>query len=823
MNRVEVLWTKVLAMVLCCGAVWFLTPSVTGAQQGSRFGNVSSWSGTFSVTGGGSGTFEGETWVLSQSVTGTLNLTCLPGGGGCGCGGAIATSCAALGTSITANISDSLTVPGAFGPLKYTWTAGGSYTPQYVSLFYDFVNGQYSILLDELAPSGEEILPDGTVQGGGLNWGPLVEIGYISETAFNYPSTYVPFPASGLTLSFTSAPFLGGSNTFILPDLGDNSVGNWQVSWTLTPVLDLDLIVTIPAYTTWRPTGGATENDTGMDPSGSGGLNFLSIQAQLVIKSTGAPAPSSPDQITFTLVTPSREPGVAMNWPPADQLVNPSPPDLNFDKSVNKTFNVNGDGTQATFTPPNGSPLGSTVPLTISLSPHDWGGWATLNVTATAAGQLINGHFQGDPTTNILLPKRQIGSNVADIWKTQHNVALSTPDLDDSEPDPAGRSGCVGDGFTLYEEYRGFMENGKHIEGDPHNKDFFIVNEIGADAEPGIWLFTQLTGLTVHKDIKANEVQTTKTPLVIGGVPQQGVPRINFNTGQGAIEIAQHGVWIRSCNVNGGQTYYLQTPGITEHAKPARDQIICIQERDDPGTINPNDTHDGVITPVDAILQYDVAVAHELLHSVGVLHHGDRSDEGKSKFVFLFPTDPNNTTGKPVFQRNGQNVQILDELTGQDKADAFWQTILYNAQFCDAVFKNPGAYSSSIVYQCHTFAIAVLNPYTHDIDTTLPLDFMVGLPEGKHSGNDQCVMRYPFAQLYPQSDNNAIYYQVVDGTEPLGSGICNSPIGTGVNDPNRSIPKQHPQPRYFNARSGRGACDSWVCVNDVYAVVADSQ
>ncbi len=200
---------------------------------------------------------------------------------------------------------------------------------------------------------------------------------------------------------------------------------------------------------------------------------------------------------------------------------------------------------------------------------HDWGAWATLNVSATVQGFPIKGHLQGDPTTDILLPKRQPGSHIADSWKTAQNVPLSTPDTDDSEPNPAGRPDCIGDGFTLYEEYRGFMENGKHIEGDPHNKDFFIVNEIGADAEPGIFLFTALTGLTVHKDIQENEVETGPTPFTIGGVPQEGRPLINFNTSQGAFEVQQHGVLIRSCDVDGGQTLWpSRSKTVADHAQP---------------------------------------------------------------------------------------------------------------------------------------------------------------------------------------------------------------------------------------------------------------
>jgi hypothetical protein len=811
MTTSKAICTRFLGALLGMAGIHLLSPADLRAQTlppCHTFFEATQWKGTFTLQGTGSGSLaDGGTYSINETVTASPFLSSgnIPGMWG----GPL---------NETIHIDDMETHPdGTFthvtddetvttGPIgKAAGFPGAGLSVQAAACTgfeFDFDPSFNATLTTQ---NGTQTSPGsfgfaGVHQSGSM----LLTTGAIQG----------PLPANGLLLTGS------GSVSFLSLVLGDP--GTWTLSWTLNPIFDVDLWVTIPTYQSWRPTGGQSETDTGLDDSGQ--PNLLQIQALLVDKTTKKPVDFVPDNLNFSLVQFSSEPGVSMNWPMKNAL---STPDLTFDKSQpkNAKFTISPDGTKADIAPTIPS---NVLPTTIYLSPHDWGGWATLNVTATIGGLPVEGHLVspappgGATVTDILLPQRQPGSHVADVWKTQHSVPLGTADSDDSEPDPAGRSDCVGDGFTLYEEYRGFMENGKHIEGDPLNKDFFIVNKIGADAEPGIWLFTQLTRLTVHKDIKESEVQTTKTPLVIGGVPQQGVPRINFNTGQGAFETAQHGVWIRSCNVDGGVTFYLQTPGITEHAKPARDQIICIQERDDPGTINPDNTHHGVITAVDATLQYDVAVAHELLHAVGVLHHGDRPDEGKTEFVFLFPSDPNNVTGKPVFQLQGQDVRILDEQTGQDKADAFWQGILSNAQFCDGVFKNPAAFPSSIVYQCHTFAIAT-GLAAGKLDTTWPQDFTVGLPKGKHSGNDQCVMRYAFAQLYPQSDDNTIFYQVPDGTEPLGSIICDSPIGTGVNDPNRTIPKQHPQPRYSNARSGRGACESWVCVNDVYAVVADSQ
>lgn len=808
--------SRILSFVVLGGTAVLLVPAHVRAQQPppipcNRFNLATEWKGTLTLTGTGSGTLgDGGTYGINETITAAPDVL-LGKGAGTWTGTQneiihvdnIETHPDGSFSHVTGD--ETITV----GPLfKASNLPGAVLNVNLLDCTFEF---DFDPSFDATITSGDGVNPPtqtsspqffgfvGLQQSGGLTLG-------------GGPGTISgPLPASGFTLS-GSASISGFSQ-----NLGDP--GTWTVNWSFQPILDFDLIVTIPQYSDWRPSAGMTENDTGVNAFGK--PNLLEIQALLINKSTGNPASFIPDKITFQLpaAAASAEPGVAMNWPPKGQLASNPPPDLNFDKNVpdNANFSISGNGKQGSITPLFPSTFG---PVSIMLSPHDWGGWATLNVTATIGDVTLQGHFQGDPNTNILLPKRQQGSNIADIWKTQNHISLSTLDSDDSEVDPQGRSDCAGDGFTLYEEYRGFMENGKHIEGDPHNKDFFILNEIGADAEPGIFLFTELTGLTVHKDIQVNEVETGPTPFTVGGNPQEGTPLINFNVGQGAFEIQQHGVLIRTCAdidgdpFDGGETKW---PGGT-HAQPAIVDFICMQGRDAPGTLNPNNTHNGVISAADALLQYDLAVSHELLHSVGVLHHGDflQVVEGPQPFFLIGPDNPSNTTGHPVFRLDAEDVQILDEVTEQDVAPAAYQTALARLSLCAAMLQNPSNYQQSDVTWCQM-----------NNQSLSEQQLWLGIPHGKHSGNDQCVMRYPFAQIYPQSDgtvtSNTIFYQVRDGTEPFGAGLCDSPAGTGINDPNRTIPPSHPQPRYFDARPGRGACKTWICVNDVYPLAADAQ
>lgn len=812
-------------------------PAAAQAQQtcnAAPFLAVGSWSGTFTISGTGSGTTTdsyGNVHTYSVNESAQLSPVLTPSS---------TSPLTYVGAeNATVSINDEYTDTSPGGPTAtYVYSAGGTSALGALGFgaslsFQDFpLSCGYAFGADE-SFSPATVTVDGSSSAATLSWGstniPNLLEAPSTPTA---PQTVVPFPSSGTTLSgsisFTGLPW--DLPSFFDPS--ENVIVTWTITWNFMPTpRPLDLIVTIPNYAGWRPTAGASETALALDSNNQ--LNLLTVSAQLVYKDTQQPTPFAPDKVTFTLNSVSHEPGVSMNWPPTSQQVTPTPPDLSFTDlsgtfQLNQKFTFNTDGTQATYVPPSGS--GNTTP-DLFLFSWDWGGWATLNVSATVGGQTVTGHFQGSSNTNIPLPQSQSGSHIADIWKTQNNVPLSTTDSDDSEADPQGRSDCVGDGFTLYEEYRGFMENGKHIQGDPNNKDFFIVNQIGADAEPGIFLFTELTGLTVHKDIRPNETEMSSRPIAValGIDPPQGNPVINFNVGQGAFEVQQHGVLLLTCDgIDGGQTLWPNAGPTTgnqvfagNHAQPGNTDMICLQERDAAGSINPNNTHGGSITPVDALLQYDVAVAHELLHSVGVLHHGDRDDEGYKTFTLLFPTDPRNTTGQPVFQFLGQDVSLLDEQTGQDQALNLWNGILAQAQQCDAFAANPAGFPPSVASACASFVTALTNPLTGQLDTFWSETLWLGEPQGKHSGNDQCVMRYPFANAYPSVAPTVglpIFYTVPEGSEPLGFSLCASPVGTGVNDPNRK-----PQPRYFDARSGRGACGTWICVNDVYSPAADSQ
>jgi hypothetical protein len=519
--------------------------------------------------------------------------------------------------------------------------------------------------------------------------------------------------------------------------------------------------------------------------------NILPIFAQLVDKNTQQPTPFGPDKMTFSLVQVSHEPGVAMNWPAKANLISPSPPDMSF-ASLDPTFQINEgdptlvfdspDGTQAHFTPTDPS-LGNQE-FTMYLIPYDWGGWATLTVTATLNGQEIPGHLvvpgiPSDPNeTNILLPNRQPSSSVADSWKAAHG-ALGLADNDDSESQPQGDS-QAGDGLTLYEEYRGFyMGKGcganrvepqpegtpgaacQHVEGDPKLKDVFIVDQIGVDE--GMALFQFGSGLNIHyKGLTTAEIGAADTQN------SSAYRVINFNNLGLPLHIAdQHAIVVQWATSDNVPSKAVPIPGINRPGLPREIDHVEIAT-----------FYKGLDPNLEIIA---VTVAHELSHSVDVWHHGDIerlkrwSKDSSGNLIEQSYDSAGNFQAFPTtniyLMTEDQDPSQLDQaLTSED-----WGLLPRNVWVGNNV--------------------CVLSPLV--------------LTHGQHSGDALSFMRYNLANFYIPVGFPSV--RMFTAGEESGVDLTDHPAGTGVNSANRT-----PRPRYGDAdvTDLRGNDRSQVDVND---------
>jgi hypothetical protein len=145
--------------------------------------------------------------------------------------------------------------------------------------------------------------------------------------------------------------------------------------------------------------------------------------------------------------------------------------------------------------------IATTTYLTTEATVHvvclDYGAYGVIEAMAyIAAGKNETARLEG--TLDVYMAKIPVdndNNHIADSWAFNY---LGSPTRDD-DPEPPAR--IQGDGFSLYEEYRGFIVKGNRRELNPLRKDVFIVNLLDELYHPGLGLdlgyFPNL-GITVH-------------------------------------------------------------------------------------------------------------------------------------------------------------------------------------------------------------------------------------------------------------------------------------------------------------------------------------
>ena len=530
--------------------------------------------------------------------------------------------------------------------------------------------------------------------------------------------------------------------------------GTLTLSWVLIGE-PLEVVVDIDGYDQWLPEGNLGD---GTQPG-----NNLKVTASLRDQN-GQPTSARADTFAFALNNVSRVPGVCMNRPNLDLA------DTNLDLrflEANNPYPILVDSEVFAHSA-EGPGLYESNQVTISC--FDYGAYGTLGVTGYVGGVPITGYLRSDKAhqhPDILLPKRDPNSHIADAWKQANNVT-GLPDSDDSESDPAG-DGHSGDGLSLYEEYRGFSENSKHLRTNPHKKDLFICDGIGNwRSKNGIQLFQTRSGLAVHHEMRREELSS---------IAKANDGWINFNKDdQGANHVVdQHGLLLVTWDGPVNQTGSRAHPGGVNSTPGSVSEIRIGASILDPGGGTANIAGINQVTRNGVHILTDDAqasVAHEIAHGCSVYHHGDQD---RSKVQWLVKLD---TTVIPAtYQVFEVGVPITVLAEGPPVA------VLQAAPF--------------------------LGQRT----------VWLGMPQGQHSGDEECFMRYDCADAYPETGSEIRRFWIAgtevstDSPELAGIFLCASPAGTGVN-----LAGRQPQPRYGDADAThrRGNCAGQLCVNDLY-------
>ncbi|WP_138223056.1 hypothetical protein [Nibricoccus aquaticus] len=601
---------------------------------------------------------------------------------------------------------------------------------------------------------------------------------------------------------------------------------------------DLEVEIEASGYDTWRPEGSIAQTDK----SGNG----LAFRARLVRKSGSGKSIPDVKKFRFELVGTSREPGVCLNWPVGardseyDLKLTAAPGFRTAQPFTGVGAKISDQGQKGELKNPPRDDKGSPY-ADIAVESYDFGGRSELLVVCELEdGRELIGKLKGAADPAVRLPKRAAGDWVAQSWRDAHGVkALSAGD---DEEKVAGQP-LNGDGFTLYEEYRGWAIGGKHYEGDPKRKDFFVRNYIGRPAEAGIALFSSVTQIRVQHRQTDQEFNLSRV--------------MNLNHRDAPHRVDQHCVVMfnaEGTGSSGGRTHAIKGVGAGQRWRPKDVQNITVEM---PGVT------DGIfsagrsvgrynLSDADARQAYARGIAHELLHAVGVEHHGEGEDV--NEFYFQAASDPNNPThhvrfctrspfisdfdlrlpssGKPYSLDRGRTITLLWEDTGRDIAEemapAFERALA--AERAHRAAHPPSAdagerasrfshYGKSAEYWRES---AVYDDVARGMTEAgfeafrekgkfpgFSRSVTIGKLGQADSGHESCLMRYYFANAYPVAGKTDTYYVVRGGQNHVGNLLCQSPVGTGANDAGHQ-----PQPRFGDASGGNGNCLSQVCPND---------
>jgi hypothetical protein len=293
---------------------------------------------------------------------------------------------------------------------------------------------------------------------------------------------------------------------------------------------------------------------------------------------------------------------------------------------------------------------------------------------------------------------------------------------------------------------------------DPLKKDLFVKNDYGPVLVPGFKILADGGRLNVHHQMLDEEIDA-------GSV-------VNYNAGQGAHVVDQHGVRVVQGNCGKNFAGHANADPIAGAGAgcPTGECLRLLPRTTTSVCIAPEGVFPGASNIRRARVQR--TVAHELAHAISVDHHGE-TDLREVKWVL--DTQTNEVT---EHSRNGSYPVELRAESGT------------------------GALSAQELAEL--FALA---------SSFGELDLYVGSARGEHSGAHDCFMRYRVADAYTlePTQQSAPRVRWWVGGEQSGTAMDASATGTGVNAGTRM-----PRSRYGDACSGldRGDCRHQIRVSD---------
>ena len=342
-----------------------------------------------------------------------------------------------------------------------------------------------------------------------------------------------------------------------------------SLSWDLQRKLNIDAVI-YNVEKKWRP-------------SLNYGSDFVSAKAEIKSEDTVG-------KFRFTLFDATSEKGVCLNA--GEEVEN----DLEFAEGQSGFVFPDSNNRMVIET----SETKNSAEVRIKCL--DYGAWGKLKAEVNVEGEWTECSAEGGGSY-ITIPYDENENFLADSWEEEYGVSGEQAESDtDDKPEDIGTKREKGDGFSNYEEYRGFMVNGEWTDTDPKHKDLFIYDELGF----GIGKFTDLQ-LVLHL-IDKSEMDRDRV--------------VNFNRGKATIssQSGQKGLYLCGETLAGsyGEVSVVGSPNVVDKV------MINVENIADSFYYQYLNYGEGKSATDYGKFKSSLeeVIAHELGHAVNLMHHG---------------------------------------------------------------------------------------------------------------------------------------------------------------------------------------------------------
>lgn len=277
--------------------------------------------------------------------------------------------------------------------------------------------------------------------------------------------------------------------------------------------------VDIDGYKKWIPEAGDDEKAPG------NAMAFVVAERQPGTQAKPLAAPR-PFRARIQLAGVSHEPGISMNQPARDRALKTS--DLRFDPALNPDFDISDEGQIAT----SKSEATSHV---IHVSAYDYGAYGTIKAKLIfGQDDEVDARVAYLPSKGYIdIPCDENHNHVADQWERDHEIFQKNLPADWDGVDTPGGQKADGDGFPLYERYRGFRFDSEHERLNPNSKYLCVYDPDGivrrTCTDPDMMMYS----FDVASQVKLRFVDGDE--WTGPGSANSGKRVVNFNKGTGFV------------------------------------------------------------------------------------------------------------------------------------------------------------------------------------------------------------------------------------------------------------------------------------------------